>query len=230
MIQNLDQIEKNLEANKRAIIKENWDNYLIKLKVFLDKLIGKVLITHYSNGQFYMFKVLGYNKRVKFNEKNQHIRYYEIVSTGYLNFTVPNTDGRIYKHNPAKITENVWFNDGINVPYGCTRLVVKKGKHKDQLIFPKFIVDENSISNSSDGTLHELTSVGMEVVDGNYPNYDTSMNKFIGHNRIVTNTQVFDKAMELHQKQTLEVLEFWNSFKADLTNLTHVNDDCTIIK
>jgi len=227
MIKNIiEQKEQELKKLKDSTKKQNWENYLTKVEKFLDKIKGKVLISFPSNGNLYMFKVLDYHKRAGFNEKHQHYFYYEIESTGYLNITTPDSDNRVYKHAPCKIEENVWFND-ISVPYGFHRIIKKKGEN---ILFPKFVINEDSIHNSCDGSLRQLTSVGILNVDADYPDYDTAIERFIGHHRILKNEEFFNKALEIHQRQTLEVLEFYNSFKGDLKNLLHVNDGYTILK
>ena len=212
--------ERELAELKRKTTQESWDSYMEKTKVFLDKLKGRVLLSWTQNGAFYMYKVIGYKEMYYancegFNGQWSPRRWFELETTAYLTFRVPYADGKFFKQIPPKIDENSWFTD-FDVPHACTRLIRVKGKHKDSLVFPKFVMIEGELNRTSCAEANNIVTLGKVEYDTNVPDYANFLHNFCGFTVIMENDSIFMKALEIHKRQVLEVLEFYKEFEKDL--------------
>lgn len=231
----IEQKEMELKKLKKEEQDNKWGAYLEKMKIFLDKLKGKTLMSWTSNGQFYMCKVLGYKEKYYvngsgFNGQWNRKRWFELETTGYLNFRVPYWDGKIFKQAPPSITENVWFND-IHVPYQCHRLVVTKGKKKNNIIFPKFVMSDAQMIESCSGEINNIVTIGKLAHDENTPDYDKSFRDFVGFKKIIEG-DMFEEALRIHEEHTLKTLEFYKKFEDKFKNNpnNYIGDDFYKIK
>jgi hypothetical protein len=221
--------EKEIQILKNKQNQENWEKYLTKLKIFLEKLKGKTIISWTSNGKFYIFKIINYHEKYYvdgsgFNGQWNPRRWYELETTGCLNFTVPYYDSTIHKHAPPKIEENTWFNDSVHVPFGCTKLVKIKGKKKDQIIFPKFYFSDLEMIKSCSVEINQMVTLGKLAYETNVPDYDKTVYDFFGFKQLLKNDSVFEKALEIHKEHTLKVLNFYNSFKDEFQENEYISD------
>jgi hypothetical protein len=221
--------EKEIQILKNKQNQENWEKYLTKLKIFLEKLKDKTIISWTSNGRFYMFKIINYHEKYYidgsgFNGQWNPKRWYELETTGCLNFTVPYYDGTVHKHAPPKIEENVWFNDSVHVPFGCTKLVKIKSKKKDQIIFPKFYFSDLEMIKSCSSEINQMVTLGKLAYETNVPDYDKTLYDFFGFKQLLKNDSIFEKALEIHKEHTLKVLNFYNSFKDEFQENEYISN------
>lgn len=212
--------EAELAKLKNELLAKNWKDYLDKLKKFLDKLIGKTLLSWTNDHNLYMYKVIGYKEQYYVDVDGFYgqsgFRWYELKTTGSLQISVPCNNGEIYEHAPIRITENSHYNDDVFVPFNHIKLVKIKGKHKDQIIFPKFIFKEHELVKSCSDAINQVVAIGKLNYNEKIPDYDRSIRNFLSNSVILENDNIFNKALEIYKKHTMEVLSFYEEFNKEL--------------
>jgi len=214
----VEELEKKLAIAKREKQQQKWDEYIKKLEVFLERLKGQVLMAWTSNGNFYMFKVIDYKPCYYMDMQGAYgqwspKRWFEIETSGYLTLRVPDCEGKTYESISLKIDEHSWFKD-LHIPYGCTRLIKVKGKHKNSLIFPQFnFVGESKYSGSSE--FKRVLTIGKIAFDKDIPDYDETLKNFCGFCKPIK-SEIFDAAFEIYKKHVTDVLNFYKFFETDL--------------
>jgi len=201
-------LEKELEDIKKKELKEKWEVYLDKVKSFITRLEGKTVISHYCNGGFILYKVLGYEEKYYIDRDGwsgqwSPCRWLEIKTTSYVECRVADDRGR-------------WFGGKIEHSGGYSfKAAVYKGKSfpKD-LEMSKIDFKNLKVTESGLSTINDVVKIGYtEYTEYRQdPNYERAMERFLLFTQLAPEG-MWEKAKEIADDNFTKTKSFWEEFE-----------------
>lgn len=199
MDKTIKELEKELSIAKGKHLKAKWDVYFERIKKFVMGLEGKTLMSHYRNGSFILYKVLGY-------EEHSHVgpkKWIEIHTTGYIDCNVADNRGN-------------WFRGHIE-HQGSLQFKAKVYKNKT---FPKILEmakiewNDHEVSDCCLVTTSETVKIGYDEAkqDTEDPSYDRALDRLLSFTQIAPEG-MWEAAKAVADDNLLKTKAFWDEFE-----------------
>lgn len=200
MEKTISQLEKELALAKSKQLKKKWDEYFEKIKKFVISLEGKTLMSHYRNGSFILYKVLGFEEHVHGGGPQKWI---EIHTTGYIDCHVADDRGR-------------WYGGKIE-HQGALQFKAMVYKNKQ---FPKILEmakiewNDHSVADCCLVTTSETVKVGYNEIeqDTEDPSYTRALDTLLSFTQIAPEG-MWEAAKAIADDNLLKTKEFWREFE-----------------
>lgn len=206
------QLEKKLADAKKKELKERWEVYLNRVKSFLDKMIGRTVISHYSNGGFILYKIIGYEEqyygyREGFNGSWSPCRWIEVTTSAYIHCRVADNRGN-------------WFRGMIEHEGLQFKAKVVRGKDKSNLEFSKIELNDNTLSKEVLSTISKISKIGYTEYKEyrEDPNYSRAMDSFLTFTQEAPEG-MWEAAKQIADDNLKKTMEFWKVFEPKCQNL-----------
>lgn len=215
------EIEKELALAKKLELKLKWEIYLDQVKSFMDKLVGKTIINHYSNGGFNLYKVIGYKEQYYIDRDGwdgqwSPCRWIEIQTSSYITCKVADNKGRWYNHS------------GVSHPdISSFKAITYKGKSfpKDMQM-SKIEFNEMQVSEDVCSTIANSIKVGFteykEYTED--PNYDRALQGFTLFSQLAPKG-MWERAKEIADEHFMKTKLFWEEFEPKCQGLKPLRDE-----
>lgn len=203
------ELQKELDIIKRKELKEKWEVYLDRVKKYINNLKGKALISHYRNGGFIIYKVLGYEEhyyatREGFNGTWGPCRWLEIKTSSYINCHVADDKGR-------------WYGGKIDHNNNCGNfkaLVYKNKSYPKELEISKIEFNEISANGCSLTSICDIVKIGYTEYEEyrEDPNYDRALDRFTLFTQLAPEG-MWEAAKSIADDNLVKTKNFWEVFE-----------------
>ncbi len=205
MEKTISQLEKELVIAKSKELKKKWDEYFEKVKKFVIGLEGKTLMSHYRNGSFILYKVLGYEEHSHAGPK----KWIEIHTSGYINCSVADDKGRWFR-GLIEHQSSIYFK----------AMVYKNNTFPKILEMSKIEWNDHKVSDCCLVTTSETVKIGYDEVkqDTQDPSYDRAIDRLLSSTQIAPEG-MWEAAKAIADDNLLKTKDFWREFEPKCKNL-----------
>jgi hypothetical protein len=201
------ELEAKLASLKKKEEQDNWEKYLNETERYLKSLVGKTFLRHYSNGEFYMFKISGYDTKYYidkngFNGQWSPSRWFELESTAMINCRVADNKGQ-------------WFRGRIS--YNEMKFKVVRGKAKDTVEVSKL----DLVDFEKEKYTHlpsEIREFGKMSYENGEPNFERDKHDFSVCLREVPKG-MWEEAKRIADQNLKETEMFWEKYQPVVNKL-----------